>query len=398
MLQQLMAAATGGTLKISHVYLGHIKKDEDRKILAHAEALEWEQVEPTVRTVLESYLYQAIDGPLGQANFPSQYVGQVLPVAKVASEDFDRTRNQPTVEVMEAIRDMTDVMGNLFIPQLIEFGNTIAYKVMAAGAVKNHLVAVLKFAIVPQLGAQPIQFVFATVVNLDDRQESLFDERAGKFITTDLHNVIKRSSCQVGAFYPCLGEDGKETADLLVYASSGAGAWFKALEMSPRLSPKKEGQALVRMIAEQTIGGDVRPDVFQVMYPYLRPQEGESPTLHVQKVIPALEKAVGHGIDRLGFQARWESAFGDLEYRPAFGALFGDSENVPADLKLQAGELTVKLTTMDLAFVRQVKVGDLTFLVAQLWEPVKVAIGKDLDMRLTTMDIDEFRTWLYRAI
>jgi hypothetical protein len=394
MLQQLAAAANAGTIKITHVYLGHIKKDDERKVLAHAEAYEWEGVEPSIRGVLEQHLYQAIDGSLGQENFPCMFHGEVLTVAKVASEEYDRSRNRPTVEVMEAIRNFKPdphvAIGAL--NPIIDLGNNLAYKIMSAGAIKNHLVAILKFSVVPQLGAAAIPFVFTTLVDLDDRQESLFDERSGKFVVTDLHNIIKRAKVARAAFFPCLGDDGEETADLLVYAGSGAGAWFKALEMTPRLSPKQEGRALIRMIAEQTAGEDVRPDLFQVMYTHLEDLKVDG--IHVFRVIAALENAVGHGVDGYGFQARWESAFGDLGYRPAFASLFGGADNDPPELKIMADDIKVKLSTAQLTQVRQVSMGDTSFLVVALPRSAKIAVGQDLDMRLQPMTEDEARAWM----
>jgi len=320
MLQKLQQVAQEGTIAISHAYLGHIKKEEDRKLLAHAEIIEWSEAEPSVRAILEQHLYQAIEGMVGEVNFPCMYTGEVLSVAKVASEDFDRTRNRPAVEVLEAIRDMKQVNAD----QFVELGNALAYKVMAAGAIKNHLVAVLKLSIVPQLGAAPVGFSFATLVDLDDREESLFDEMKGKFVTAELHNVIKKGSVSRAVFFPCLDDEGREMADLLVYAGSGAGAWFKALEATRRFSPRKEGQALVRMITEQTSGAEVPHDLFGKMSQYLVDDAHEG--LHAQKVAESLEKAVGHGIDRLGFQSRWESSFGDLGYKPGFDSLFGGTE------------------------------------------------------------------------
>lgn len=389
MLQKLQQVAQEGTLQITHVYLGHIKKDEDRKVLDHAEALPWEEVESTIRSILEQHLYQAIDGALGEVNFPCYYTGDVLSVAKVASPDYDRTANRPAVEILEAIRDMNPVD-----PQaLVALGNGLAYKVMAAGAIRNHLVGILKFRIVPELGAQPVDFAFASLIDLDDREESLFDESRGKFITQVLNNVVKRGNVSRAVFFPCLDDEGRESADLLVYAGSGAGSWFKALEVSRRLSPRREGQALVRMITEQNSMEEVPHDIFRRMGEDLVEQADEG--LDAEQVLTSLERAVGHGVDRLGFKARWESAFGDLSYRPTYESLFGGAgtEN-PTRLKMQAGPIQITLTPAQLEHFRQVNVGQKTFILFEVPEMAKVTVGKDLDLRIKPVALEDLEDWL----
>ena len=389
MFAKLQQVAQEGTIQISHAYLGHIKKDEDQKVLAHAEVLEWADIEPAIRAIYEQHLYQAIEGLVGEVNFPCMYTGEVLSVEKVASTEFDRTRNRPAVEILEAIRDM----GSVNPDYLIELGNVIAYKVMAAGAIKNHLVGVLKFTIVPALGAQPVAFTFATMIDLDDREEALFDERSGKFITQTLNNVIKRGSVSRAVFFPCLDDDGREMADLMVYAGSGAGAWFKALEATRRLSPRNEGKALVRMITEQNLGGDVPHDIFGKMGQFLA-DEAEG-GLNAGSVIEGLEKAVGHGIDQLGFKARWESAFGDLGYKPTYESLFGGADvEKPTKLKMQAGEIQITLTPAHLEQFRQVTVGDQTFVLFAVPERAKVVVGKDLDLQIKPVELAQLVSWL----
>ncbi|HYF77346.1 MAG TPA: hypothetical protein VD973_09455 [Symbiobacteriaceae bacterium] len=395
MLQQLNAAATAGTIKITHLYLGHIKKDNDRKILAHSDAMEWEAAEPSIRAVLEQHLYQAIEGEWGVVNFPCMYHGQVLSVAKVASEDFDRTRNRPTVEILEAIRDNRSDIPDWPEIQglLIRDGNNLAYKVLSAGAIKNHLVAVLKFSVIPQLGAAAIPFVFTTLVDLDDRHESFFDEKQGKFITTELHNIIKRSNVSRAAFFPCLDEEGKETADLLVYAGGAAGVWFRALEMAPQLSPQAEGKALLKMIAEQAVGADVQPDLFQKLFINLGPFESPK-TVKVNEVMTALEKSLGMGVDRLGFQVRWESAFGDLGYEPQFASLFGSDEVDPPVLKLTAGATEFKVPIHLLSGFKQFNWNNATYLLMAIPQLAQISMGSGLDIRLKPADLTEIRTWL----
>ncbi|HLN60161.1 MAG TPA: hypothetical protein VK464_01320 [Symbiobacteriaceae bacterium] len=389
MLAKFQQVAQEGTIQIHHAYLGHIKKDEDRKILAHAEVLAWENADTAIKAILEQHLYQAIEGMVGEVNFPCMYTGEVLSVAKVASEEFDRTKNRPAVEVLESIREMKEFAED----QLIEYGNTIAYKVLAAGAIKNHLVAIMKLSIVPQLGAAPVAFVFGTVVDLDDREESLFDENKGKFVTTELNNVIKKGAVSRAVFFPCLDDQGREMADLLVYAGSGAGAWFKALEASRRFSPRKEGQALVRMITEQTTGGEVPHDLFKQMGEELSAKAHEG--LYAEQVAQSLEKAMGQGIDRLGFQARWESSFGDLSYRPTYESLFGGTDvEKPTKLKMQAGDIQINLTPAHLEHFRQITVGDKTFIAFAVPDQAKVVVGKDLDLHIKPVDVEQLRRWL----
>lgn len=389
MLQKLQQVAQEGTLRITHVYLGHIKKEEDRKVLDHGEALQWDEVESSIRSILEQHLYQAIEGALGEVNFPCFYTGDVLSVAKVATDEYDRTRNRPSVEILETIRDMKNVEPE----NLVALGNGLAYKVMAAGAIRNHLVCILKFSIVPEMGAQPVDFVFGTVLDLDDREESLFDEARGKFITQVLNNVVKRGSVSRAVFFPCLDEDGREMADLMVYAGSGAGAWFKALEVSRRMSPRREGQALVRMITEQNSMEEVPHDIFRRMGEELLEQAEEG--LNAEDVVASLERAVGHGVDRLGFKARWESAFGDLSYRPSYDSLFGDPEaERPTKLKMQAGPTQVTLTPAQLEHFRQVNVGKKTFILFEVPEMAKVTVGKDLDLRIKPVALEDLVDWL----
>lgn len=389
MLQKLQQVAGEGNLRITHAYLGHVKKEEEQKRLYHAETLPWDEVDGAVAAVLEGHLYGMIEGTLGEVNFPCTYTGDVLSVLKVASPEYDRTRNRPAVEVLEAIRDLTNVKPD----EMTEWGNILAYKVMAAGAISNHLVAVLKFAITPALGAQPIPFSFATVVDLDDREESRFDEGRSRFVTQLLTNVIKRANVARAVLFPCLDDDGREMADMLVYAASGAAAWFNALEASRRLPPRREGAALVRMITEQSSGGDVPHDLFAKMEKQLVDEAANG--LSAESVAEAVEKAVGHGIDRLGFQARWESSFGGLEYRPSFDSLFGDGETYkPTKLKMQAGEITVTLTPGDLENFRQVTAGDETYILFRVPERAKVQVGKDLALQIKPVAVDQVTRWL----
>lgn len=389
MLSKLLQVSGEGGLRISEAYIGHIKRDEDRKLLAHAEALAWDEVEPSVRSLLEQHLNQALEGPLGEVNFPCHYTGEVLSVAKVASAEFDRTSNRPAVELLEAATGLPG--GDR--ERLAEIGNALAYKVMAAGAISNHLVGLLRFTMTPQLGAAPIPFAFATLVDLDDREESFFDETKGRFVTQELRNVIKRGSVSRAVFFPCLDEEGKEAADLLVYAGSGAAGWFKALEASRKLSPRREGQALLRMISEQKAGSEAPHDLFQRMGTTLLPEAADG--LRAESVVTSLEKAVGHGVDRSGFLSRWESTFGDAEYRAGYESLFGgDDLEKPTKLKMQTGSIAITLTPADLQHFRQVTVGEQTFILFAVPERARVVVGKDLDLKIQGVALDAVEHWL----
>jgi hypothetical protein len=389
LLQKLQLLAREGTIAVTHAYLGHIKREEDRKVLAHADTYAWDEVDQSLKGILMQHLFQAFEGALGEVNFPCMYTGEVLAVDKVAPAEFDRLKNRPSVEVLEAIRDMDQVRPET----LLELGNVLAYKVMAAGAVKNHMVAVLRFQAIPELGAAPVTFSFATLLDLDDREESLFDERTGRFVTQVLNNVIKRSAVSRAALFPCLDDNGREIADMMVYAGSGAAAWFKALEATRRLSPRREGQALLRMITEQNATGEVPHDLFRRMGEDLLDQANDG--LSAESVVRSLERAVGHGVDRLGFQARWESAFGDLSYRPAYHSLFGGGEaEKPTRMKMQAGDIEITLTPAHLESFRQVTVGDQTFILFAVPERARVVVGKDLDLRIKPVALADIQRWM----
>lgn len=385
MLSRLQMWAQEGALKITAAYIGHIKKDEERKVLAHADATAWEDLEPRVRELFERHLFQALAGVPGEVSFPAHYVGEILPVDRVAGGAADRSRNRPAVELLEAIRDLRDPQPAALLP----LGNGLAYKVMAAGAVRNHLLGVLKFHVVPELGAQPVDFVFATLCDLEDREESYFDEAEGAFRTQQLANVIKKQNVARAVFFPCLDEHGREAADLLVYAGSGAGTWFRALEATLRHPPRKEGRTLVRLITEQNVDGDVPHDLFQKMGAELAPLAGVG--LPVEAVAESVERAVGHGIDRAGFKLKWQAAFGSEQYRPDYGALFGPA---PVPLKMKAGEITVTLLPQHLEHFRQVTVNGETFVVFRLPERARVAVGKDLDLRIAPVALEHLQRWL----
>lgn len=385
MLGKLQMWAQEGALTITHAYFGHLKRDGERKILAHADAGKWDSLDPKLRELFERFLLQALAGAPGELNFPAYYVGEVLPVDRVAGGAFDRAMNRPAVEVLEALRDLPDPDPGAMIP----LGNALAYKVMAAGTIKNHLLGVLKFSVVPELGARPVAFVFAALCDLEDREESFFDESRGMVQTQQLANVVRQSRVARAVFFPCLDEQGRECADLLVYAASGSGTWFRALEATLRLPPRKEGRALVRLITEQNADGEVPHDLFRRMGENLLPLAADG--LDVEAVADSLEEAVGHGIDRAGLRMKWQAAFGDAGYRPSYAALFGEA---PTPLKMQAGEIVLTVLPQHLEHFRQVSVNGETFIVFRVPERAKVVVGKDLDLRIAPVDLEHLQRWM----
>lgn len=387
MLAKLQQVRDEGTLRPTHLYVGHLKKDEDQKLLAHADAWAWNEAEGCIRELVEQHLHQAIEGALGQANFPCSYTGEIVNVSKVATPEFDRTRNRPAVEVFEAIRDARDPAPKA----LIDLGNVLAYKVLT-GSVKNNLLAILRFEMTPELNAPPITFVFATLCDLEDREEAFLDNNRGRFETQVLTNVLKRGSVSRAAFFPCLDDDGREQADLMVYAGSGAAGWFRALEVDQRFSPRREGQALVRLIAQQAGDGEVSHELFATMERELLTHAAHG--LPSAAVADSLEKAVGHGIDREGFGARWASTFGDAGYRPSYEALFGSEEETGARLKMSAGDVQVTMRPAHLEGFRQVTVGDETYIIFKVPDRARVAVGKDLALTVKPVALADLIRWL----
>lgn len=394
MLSTLHQAVIDGNLLITHAYLGHIKKEEEgQKRLLHSQSASREDIDQPVRVILEQYLHQMIEGARGEVNFNCHYTGEMLSTLKVASPEYDRTHNRPAVEVLEAIRDMETYNEQ----RMTDLGNLLAYKVMAAGAINNHLVALLRFEVM--LGVEQPRFTFATLVDLHDREASLYDERSQRFVTTLLTNAIKGTKAKAGALFPCLDENGAEAADLLVMSSSGAPGWFRALEASRRLPPAKEGKLLITMVAEQAIGGLIGPDLFSRMGAGIAARfaaEGEDVDgIPCAYLMDELERALGHGINRLGFQARWEIGFGSLEYRPLFDSLFGAGETYkPTKLKMQAGGIAVPILPSTLEDFRQLTVGEDTYIVFRVPEQAKVPVAKDLALHVRPADPKDLVEWM----
>ena len=362
MLGLLGKALLDGTLRVSHVYVGHVKKDEDQKVLTHADAYPWEDASPVVKSVVQQHLYQVIDsGELGATLFPCQYHGQILPVEKVTTAEYERTRNRPTVEILEAIRDLTDEQPEA----MVELANTLAYKVLAASTIKNHLVAIARFHIVPQLGAQPIRFTFATVVDLEDREEALLDDNSGQFATRVLNNTIKRAKASRAVLFPCLDDEGqREMADLMVYVRGNQAGWVRAMEVPLRFSPEREGKILLRLITQQAGDHEVHHDLFTNLASNLVTYAGTG--LPAAAVAVSLERALRHGIDREGFVARWADAFGTV-YRPAYESLFVGPEGYAGPvLKMDAGEVQVSMTPGKLQHFRQVTIQDRTYIAFEV--------------------------------
>lgn len=389
MLDMLRQIAQDAMINFESVYLGHIQRDEDRKILTFADALPWNDMDGNLRGILMQHLYQMLDGDIGKVNFPSHYTGEVLSVSRVAGDEYDRLHNRPTVEVLEAIRDLP-----AFDPRaMIELGNVLAYKVMSAGAIRNHMVAIVRFQVAPQLGDAPVTYVMATILDLDDREETLFEPRSNRWSTQQLANVLKHTKVARAALFPCRNEQGRETADLMVYAGSGSAAWFKALEVAVQLSPEREGKALLRMIAEQAEVTEVPHTLLAQMGETL--QEQAETGLTMDMVAQSLERGLGRGIDRLGLRARWESTFGDLTYRPQYHALFASQDAEPElTLKMEAGPVTITCPPQQLAGFRQIRTGGATYIVFRVPESARIVTGKDLDIRIRPVDMADLSAWL----
>lgn len=393
MLARMQMVAAEGGLKVTDLYTGHIKKGEDgRRTLAHADALRWEQVDRDLRAHLEGHLHEAVAGGLYQKNFPCWYHPErYVAVNEVVSDEYDRAENRPVVEILEAMRDA----GSFDADRLVKLGNVLAYKICAVMNVKNILLAIMRVQFTPELGKPAIPMVFATLCEMDDRHESLLDERQGRVISRTFHNVLKRSGVSKAVFFPSLDDEFAERSDLLVYASGTAKSWFEALEVDRKVSTKQEGKALVKMIAQQTEMDEVPADFLKRMGEELADSAEEG--LGAEQVADTLEKVVGHGIDRNGFQVSWAQAFGSPEYRPAYGPLFAEAktpdETVP--LKLEAGSVKMTIPAPELERFRQVTVGKRTFLIMEVPESARVAVTKDLGIRIKKAEnLDTVVSWM----
>lgn len=393
MLSVLRAAAQEGRVTIADVYLGHLKKVEDQKVLAHSSALRWEQVDGELRALLESYLHTVLDGEVGKVNFLCHYKPELrISVAKLTSTEFDAEQNKPAVELLEAMRDVEGFDAD----RLVQLGNVLSYKVMAAGAVKNEMLVVmrLQWTAKAKAGAKAIPIVFATHLRLDDRYESLLDEQQGRVVTTQLFNVLKRGPLRRGALFPCLNDDLHEAADVLVYAGTGARAWFKALEVEVKAGPKQESKTLMKLIADQAPADPLPPDFLEQMGTRLKEEcaDGLAPA----PVAEALETVVGRGVNRKEFEEGWTREFGSADYRISGDQLFG-SDPDPADsvrFNLQAGTVTVSLFPTDLKHFRQVTVGPRRFLVMEVPEKARLAITRGRHLLIQENSLDEVTAWM----
>lgn len=389
MLLKLRTALLEGRVKPEFAYLGHIKKEDEEKVLTSQDVLPWEEIEASVRGLIIQHMAQVFEAQVGNTNFACMYTGELLSIARVAGEEWDENYNIPSVEVLEQFRGILDFNRET----LIRLGSILAYKIMTASGIRNHLLAIVRFSASLALGEPESKFVFATLFDMDDREEALLDERKGRLVRWRLYNVLKRSQVSRAALFPYVGDDAYDAADLLVHARSGSAGWFKALEVDRRLSPKREGQALVRMMAEQTFGGAVPPDVIQRMRKELAVQAREG--VSVEAFARSMEKAVGHGIDRIGLEAAWEKAFGDRGYKTSYNSLFGGVPNdqMP-ELKMQAGAVQIKIPPTELERFRQISVGERTFIVFEVPEDAKVVLGKTLDLKFrklrSTADLVEW--------
>jgi hypothetical protein len=147
------------------------------------------------------------------------------------------------------------------------------------------------------------------------------------------------------------------------------------------------------MIAEQASGSEIPHDLFDRMGKQLFPVSMEGMSVH--HVADSMEKALGHGIDRKGLVLRWETAFGDQGYRTTYESIFGgETGDNPTKLKMQAGEIEVKLTPSQLDDFRRVTVKGEHFIIFAVPESAKVVIGKDLDLRIRPVSPADLITWM----
>lgn len=391
MLSLLKTAVEQGQLAISDLYVGHLKKVNDEKCLAHASAIRWERVDSELRSLLLSHLNTLLDGEIDRTSFACHYKPDLhLAVVKVAPPDFDQEQNRPAVEILEA---MCNVRG-FDSDRLVQLGNVLSYKVMAAGAVRNEMLILMRFQWRPGSKAEFVPMIFGTILRLDDRYESLLDEQQGCVVTTELLNVVKRGPLKRGVLFPCLGDDLKEAADLLVYTSGTAKAWFKALEVEAKAAPKQEGKALMKLIADQAEGDPLPPDFLDRMGTQLKKEcpEGLAP----QPVARALEQVVGRGINQSEFEEGWTREFGSADYRVRPESLF----HAPADsgdgvhVKLEAGAMSVTLPAGDLKHFRQVVVGSRNFLVMEVPEKIRVAVTRNRRLSIKESSMNELVAWM----
>lgn len=392
MIGQLRMLAREGNIRGRMLYVSHIKEIDGVKTLLRADATDDRDVMPHLWDLFTTHLHQAVQGEPEDTLLYAWHSGEVGSVAKVAGESYDRNKNRPGSDVLESIRNLEAFNAD----QLIDLGNVLAYKVMAAGKIRNHLLGIMRFDAVPSLVTAPVPLVFASLVDLEDKEELNWDERQGMFVARELNDVVKGSSVTRAVFYPALDDDLKqEKADLLIFTRSAWVAWFKALDATPRFSIRREGTCLLKNLA-QVVGDEIPPTLMADLATELLP--------HAQGGIPctafieALEKVLGRGVNGQKIVRQWEADFKSLHYRPRYEALFhGPGLKRPTKLKLTAEEVEVALQPRHLGNLRVVKVGDQYFTVLKHDMSAKLSFGRNLTVALTPVSLQELTAWLNEA-
>lgn len=386
MLAHLLDHALNQSLRCTHAYLGHLTRSEEdgEKRLDRADALAWDQVDPVLQQLFLDYLTKVLEGEPGEKSFVTYYTGEPVSVDRFVHDAAGRAQSRPAVEVFQAICDRAE----LTEADLIALGNQIAYKALATMAVKDHLLGILRFEVLPVGAAAPVPFAFATLFELSKLESPFFDADRGTVELRAISGMIRGTGPAKAAIFPCLDDYWRESGDLLVYATSAGGSWFDALEMQLRLSPARQGKALLGMIAGQIGEADAPPDLFEQLAANLLPHAVGG--LQPAAVADALEKSLGYGIDRQALGLRWETVFG-AEYRPEYASLFGEGAP-PA--KLAAGEVAITVKTGDLPRFRQVRVGNETFIVMHVAERAGITLGKDNTLAIEPIALESLLAWI----
>jgi hypothetical protein len=274
--------------------------------------------------------------------------------------------------------------------QFLKLGNVIAYKYLACASSRTYILGIVRFSIVPHLGAAPVNFAFASLCDLEEeRQESFFDENRRVFQTQTLHNLFTRTKISKGVLFPCLDEEGREVADLMIYDSASAQYWWDAFECRRTLNPRKESRTVVSLMT-RNLDGEVPPDLFTRMKDELMPHASHG--IRATVVADTLEKAAQQPIDRERFTRAWEGAFGRADYAVPYHHLFG--EEAKNSLTMEAGGIKVSCAPRHLAGFRQVTVNGETFVVFRVPQQAKVVMGKENEMKFVPVTPQELLRWI----
>lgn len=383
MLIRLQDAVASGTIRYESFFFAYCKKDP--KMLAYSDAMAWDQVDPKVQEIFSSHLAKTVTGDLGIKLFTGHYTGQTVELGKVVSSFFDQRENKPAVEIMEAIAETRDLT-----PQaLMKLGNVLAYKYLASQSSRTYVLGIVRFHIIPELGGAPLPCAFASLCDLEEeRVEAQFDEAKNRLTATVLNNLFSRSEVAKAALFPCLDEQGKELADLWIYDGSSSRYWWDALECQRQYSPAKESRSVINLVTRH-VDGEVPHDIFARLETDL--VEVAAHGLTPDRVAESLEKAVLQPVDKDSFRRGWTGAFGREEHRVAYESLFGEGQ---ARLTLEAGEVKLSCPAGQLRDFRQVSAGGENYVVFRVPQAAKVAVGKDLDLKIASIPLERLLAWL----